>query len=132
MFVLDRRFCDLWTTMLTLYECLVGGLDWDEVLEPLMVNVSPWMGALFCAYITLSLFLIMNLVSAIFVDTIIHQVREDKDEYIAVQISQLFTTEYQDRITLSDFIHSNHHHLGLRHSSLALVSVFWTILVHLV
>merc|ERR1712083_386303 len=37
-------FGSLSRTVLTMFECIVGGVDWDHVVQPLITHVSPAMG----------------------------------------------------------------------------------------
>ena len=49
--------------MLTLYGSVMGGVEWRRVTDELILvpSTGAWMVFLFCAYITLVLFAIMNL-----------------------------------------------------------------------
>merc|ERR1719329_154183 len=76
-----------------MFECIVGGVSWDEVVGPLIRDVSPVLGLLFCMYITMSLFAMMNLVTGVFVESVTKTVREDKDSTMAMRISELFMDE---------------------------------------
>merc|ERR1719503_336698 len=87
---LQYWFGGLGRTILTMFECIVGGVSWDEVVGPLIADVSPLMGVLFCAYITMSLFAMMNLVTGVFVENVTKTVREDKDSTMALRICNLF------------------------------------------
>jgi len=55
-----------------------------------IINVSPLLGILFCCYITVSFFAMMNLVTGVFVESVTKTVREDKDSNMAFRISELF------------------------------------------
>lgn len=90
-------FGSLFRTLLTMFECIVGGISWDEVVAPLVSDISPAMGTAFCIYIALCLFAMMNLVTGVFVDQAMRSVREDKDQVLAKRISQLFLTTTSGR-----------------------------------
>lgn len=91
---LQYWFGSLTRTILTMYEAILGGVSWDEVVTPLMESVGPVMGVVFCTYIALSLFAMMNLATGIFVDKAIMVAREDKDFSLATSMTSLFFGEH--------------------------------------
>lgn len=95
-------FGSLHRTILTMFECIVGGVGWDHVVRPLMAQVSPCMGVVFCIYIGVSLLSMMNCVTAVLVEKVMHTVREDKDVHFATQMCDLFT-DAEESITFEGF-----------------------------
>eukprot|EP00929_Paragymnodinium_shiwhaense_P063551 TRINITY_DN31747_c0_g1_i1.p1 TRINITY_DN31747_c0_g1~~TRINITY_DN31747_c0_g1_i1.p1 ORF type:complete len:627 (+),score=202.44 TRINITY_DN31747_c0_g1_i1:92-1972(+) len=87
---LNYYFGGMGTTVLTLFESIVGGVEWEHIVNLLIVDISPFMGFLFSAYITLGLFVVMNLVSGVFLDKVTRTVREDKDDTIKERITAIF------------------------------------------
>eukprot|EP00929_Paragymnodinium_shiwhaense_P116729 TRINITY_DN8658_c0_g1_i2.p1 TRINITY_DN8658_c0_g1~~TRINITY_DN8658_c0_g1_i2.p1 ORF type:complete len:704 (-),score=169.20 TRINITY_DN8658_c0_g1_i2:183-2294(-) len=87
---LADAFPDLLHTMLTLFECLVGGMEWSRILNPLMEEISPYMGFWFCSYVLCGIFVILNLVVSVFTEKVTKAVREDKDQDAAQGIAALF------------------------------------------
>lgn len=83
-------FASLFRTFLTMFECVVGGVSWDEVVSPIVLDISPMLGVLFCVYIAACLFAMMNLLTGVFVDKAMMSVREDKDIVLAKRIRDLF------------------------------------------
>lgn len=83
-------FDGLGRTALTLYECIVGGVSWDEVVEQMMRNVGSSIAVVFCFYIGMSVFALMNLVTGLFVDRVAVVVRMDKDNTLADGIEDMF------------------------------------------
>merc|ERR1712083_919432 len=53
-------FGSLGRSFLTMFECIVGGVGWDHVVQPLMREISDVMGVFFCAYIGIGFFAMMN------------------------------------------------------------------------
>lgn len=91
---LQYWFGSLTRTILTMYEAILGGVSWDEVVTPLIECVGPGMGVVFCTYIALSLFAMMNLATGIFVDKAMQVAREDKDVTLASSMTTLFFGDY--------------------------------------
>lgn len=102
---LEVWFGSLHRTVWTLIECLIGGVEWEDVLRPLVRDVSPLMGVLFVVYITVGLFVVMNLVVSVFMHKVMMVVREDKDQKMAKQIGEIFLQEgVNNQITCEDFL----------------------------
>mmetsp|Transcript_80998 Transcript_80998/g.127544 ORF Transcript_80998/g.127544 Transcript_80998/m.127544 type:complete len:587 (+) Transcript_80998:113-1873(+) len=91
-------FGSLFRTIFTMYESIVGGVNWDDVVAPLMKHISPVLGVVFSVYVGTSMFAIMNMLTGVFVDRAMQCVREDKDQVLARQIHNLFlpASEEQD------------------------------------
>jgi len=96
-------------SMSTMFEVILGGIDWGLVLETLCYDVSPVMGLIMATYIIITLFFMMNLVCGVFVDRVTKTVREDKDEHFARRLSEAFITvtpdgqENENEVNLEDF-----------------------------
>merc|ERR1712176_1517551 len=77
-------------TMLTLFEAITSGVSWDEALQPLMTEISPWMAPFFCFYVALCLFAMMNVVTGVFVEQAAQHAQEDRDTFLVNHTSDLF------------------------------------------
>eukprot|EP00929_Paragymnodinium_shiwhaense_P008112 TRINITY_DN112044_c0_g1_i1.p1 TRINITY_DN112044_c0_g1~~TRINITY_DN112044_c0_g1_i1.p1 ORF type:complete len:598 (-),score=105.92 TRINITY_DN112044_c0_g1_i1:154-1947(-) len=97
-------FPSVFRTFLTLFECVVGGVSWDEVVNPLVEDIHPIMGVAFCIYVAIALFAMMNLLTGVFVDQAMRVVREDKDTVLARRIADLFLDDdAPEELTWEDF-----------------------------
>lgn len=85
----SKYYNSLPRSLLTLYQSISGGLDWNEAVEPLMKDFSPWFGVLFCLYIAFTVLALMNVVTGVFVESALQSAREDKDIYIVNHIRGL-------------------------------------------
>jgi hypothetical protein len=93
--------------VLTLYEVMTGGVDWDDVARPLMDDVHPMMVVLLVAYVAITTFVMMNLVTGIFVESARENIREDQDYKLVNAVRELFLksdTERTGEITQEEFI----------------------------
>merc|ERR1711933_377631 len=95
-------FSSLFRTYLTMFECVVGGLSWDEAVRPLASEISPFMAVLFSLYIAISLFAIMNIMTGIFVDKAMTCMREDKDVVMAKRVRAVFYSDDQSADNLGE------------------------------
>lgn len=83
--------------ILTMLEVVVGGVSWDVVVQPLIEDVSPWMGLFFALYVAFCVFAMMNMATGVFVDRAIRKAQEDTDTYTANHISDLFFRNQEDK-----------------------------------
>eukprot|EP00928_Gymnodinium_smaydae_P069953 TRINITY_DN538_c0_g1_i4.p1 TRINITY_DN538_c0_g1~~TRINITY_DN538_c0_g1_i4.p1 ORF type:complete len:758 (-),score=146.96 TRINITY_DN538_c0_g1_i4:2328-4601(-) len=79
-------------TMLTLFQSITGGLDWNVNLTPL-IEVSPWAAFVFSLYVAFSILAMLNVVTGIFVDSVLQSAKKDKDLFMMNNARELFQTE---------------------------------------
>eukprot|EP00933_Yihiella_yeosuensis_P067910 TRINITY_DN7304_c5_g1_i1.p1 TRINITY_DN7304_c5_g1~~TRINITY_DN7304_c5_g1_i1.p1 ORF type:complete len:680 (+),score=118.23 TRINITY_DN7304_c5_g1_i1:77-2116(+) len=94
---LGTHFSSVPVAMLSLFEGLTGGVDWDELVHPLMYEVSPWLGLFFVIYTAFSLLVVMNIVTGTFVHNAITRAEDVKDMQKALEARQLFKMLDDDR-----------------------------------
>jgi len=87
---LQRYFGGLGRTVLTLFQCITGGVDWGEVLDPLAVQVSPWIAVIFCLYIAFAVLAMLNVVTGVVVESSILSAKADKDFFMINNVRELF------------------------------------------
>lgn len=96
----DREALEYWfggimRTALTLFESVVGGVSWDEVVNLLIVHVSPVAGLAFVIYIAFCVFALLNVVTGVFVEKATSIAKEGTEESAAKQINDLFMKEHE-------------------------------------
>lgn len=79
---LMRYFDTLSRAVLSLYMAMSGGIDWIEVWQALQVMPSEY-GAAFLAFIAFSILALLNVITAVFVETVMQ--RSQKDRELLVQ-----------------------------------------------
>jgi len=65
-------------------------VDWNELVSPLMVEISPMMAVLFSIYIAFCTLAMMNVVTGIFVENVLISARADKDHYLVSNARDIF------------------------------------------
>lgn len=93
---IERWFGGLFRTMLTLIECIFGGVGWDEVINPLVSNISPLLGVAFVIYVSVSICALLNLVTGLFVEKVTQTVRTGRDNDLARHICELFIKDIDE------------------------------------
>merc|ERR1719443_2026561 len=84
---LSTKFGSLSSSMLVLLKSMSGGMDWGEVSDTLEDLGDVYVG-LFVFFIVFSIFGVMNVVTAIFVDTALTAAEADRDSVIAEMLNQ--------------------------------------------
>eukprot|EP00928_Gymnodinium_smaydae_P076260 TRINITY_DN59251_c0_g1_i1.p1 TRINITY_DN59251_c0_g1~~TRINITY_DN59251_c0_g1_i1.p1 ORF type:complete len:584 (+),score=120.08 TRINITY_DN59251_c0_g1_i1:76-1827(+) len=91
---LSYYFGNLGRTMLTLFEVIVGGADWDILITLLIRERGVMMsGLFFCFYIAFALFVMLNVVTGVFVDTAMIVAKEEADLQLASNLCRLFFSQ---------------------------------------
>jgi len=76
---LSMHWGSLSRSILSLYESILGGIDWDDLATPLSEHVSPLMAVLFCLYIGFALLAVMNVITGCFVESSMKQTEVEKE-----------------------------------------------------
>jgi len=112
---LKRYYGSMGDSILSLFEAMMGGMDWDDLMQPLRTKVSPLFAVFFSAYIAFAMLVVLNLVTGIFVDSAQASIREHRDMDLVNRISELFFKCDKDKsgeISWSDFCsHCAHPHM---------------------
>jgi hypothetical protein len=88
MNTMSSRFGTISRSGKSLFMAITGGVDWEEIIVPL--NSSPVLYFIFFAYVTFSIFVVLNLVTGIFVDGAMHLNNQDKERVIAKLVTKSF------------------------------------------
>lgn len=95
---------DLCRSILSLFQAISGGQDWGTLLDPLMIEVSPLLGILFCFYVMFAVLAMMNVVTGIFVDSVLTSAKEDQNNFLLNNAKELFGPGENGQITLEQFL----------------------------
>jgi len=90
-------------SMLTLFQTITGGVDWDFVVRPLSDLISPLVALLITFYIAFSVLALMNVVTGVFVDSVLVSAKEDKDKYLIASARETVTALGIQSVDLKGF-----------------------------
>lgn len=76
--------------MLSLFEAITSGQDWDVMLKPLGQRVSIVFYILFPLYIAFTVLAMMNVVTGIFVESVVENAKKEKDLFLINNVRELF------------------------------------------
>jgi len=105
---LDLYFGSLLSSILTLYQAISGGLSWNVAVLPLMSALSPFLGFLFSFYVAFVLIAIMNVVTAVFVESALKSAQRDTDVYMVHSVHDAFVkanVDMEGSVTWQEFQH---------------------------
>eukprot|EP00929_Paragymnodinium_shiwhaense_P010809 TRINITY_DN11578_c0_g1_i1.p1 TRINITY_DN11578_c0_g1~~TRINITY_DN11578_c0_g1_i1.p1 ORF type:complete len:724 (+),score=158.66 TRINITY_DN11578_c0_g1_i1:87-2258(+) len=75
---LQEWFGSVPRAMLSLFEALTGGVDWDDLCRPLMTSITPAFGYCFTFWMAFSVLAVLNIVTGTFVEAAIERATEVK------------------------------------------------------
>lgn len=103
---LDYFYGSLGRSMLTLFECIVGGLSWDEAVNPLIIDIGAFMGLGFVFYIVITCYAMTNMMTGMFVQKAMHFATENQDKSQTEMLRDLIFKDGHmelDEISWDDF-----------------------------
>eukprot|EP00443_Scrippsiella_acuminata_P125488 CAMPEP_0115766084 /NCGR_PEP_ID=MMETSP0272-20121206/102945_1 /TAXON_ID=71861 /ORGANISM="Scrippsiella trochoidea, Strain CCMP3099" /LENGTH=668 /DNA_ID=CAMNT_0003211995 /DNA_START=45 /DNA_END=2050 /DNA_ORIENTATION=- len=103
---IQRHYGSLFSTFLSLFQAMTGGVDWDDLMRPLVEEISPMLAVVFSFYITFSVLCMMNVITGVFCESALGSARADKDKEVKRQVEAAFCATDSDgsgRITWKEF-----------------------------
>lgn len=87
---LDTFYGDLLMSMLTLFQSVTGGLDWNDALRPLTDEIHPMLALVLGVYIAFTVLAVMNVVTGVFVESALLSANHDQAMYMVNNMRELF------------------------------------------
>eukprot|EP00929_Paragymnodinium_shiwhaense_P024676 TRINITY_DN15108_c0_g1_i1.p1 TRINITY_DN15108_c0_g1~~TRINITY_DN15108_c0_g1_i1.p1 ORF type:complete len:619 (+),score=162.28 TRINITY_DN15108_c0_g1_i1:86-1858(+) len=114
--LLVQHFGNLTSSMLFLYESVTGGLSWSVVMSVFMEEEHYMMAFAFSVFIALCVFVLLNVLTAIFTGQAILALHDDQDAMIIRDIDMLFRKgdlksgditwdEFQGMLSVPEMVH---------------------------
>lgn len=101
-----QYFGGLASSMLSLFQAMSGGIDWNDLCDPLVTHIAPVQGLVFTFYIAFTVLALTNVVTGVFVEGALKSAKEEEEEIMVEGLHYLFTgtdTENTGRITTEQF-----------------------------
>jgi hypothetical protein len=89
-------FSSIPRAILSLWQAMSGGLDWDTLAGPMFRILGFITGMAFAAFIAFALLALMNVVTGVFVQTALLSARDEEDSFMTSQIIKLFARADKD------------------------------------
>jgi len=86
-------FGSLSRTLLSLWQAICGGEDWDRMAGPLITEVQVYVGFVFIGYIAFSTLALMNVVTGFFVHNALQRAAQEDEAFLMDMIINLFSFE---------------------------------------
>jgi len=90
--VLGEYYGSMGRTMWIMFMSVTGGAEWGEFCEPLIKEVSPWVALVFTLSISFMILAMLNVVTGVFVDSVLKFQASDRDMVMVNNARELFTT----------------------------------------
>eukprot|EP00931_Biecheleriopsis_adriatica_P064309 TRINITY_DN39108_c0_g1_i1.p1 TRINITY_DN39108_c0_g1~~TRINITY_DN39108_c0_g1_i1.p1 ORF type:complete len:556 (+),score=100.91 TRINITY_DN39108_c0_g1_i1:43-1710(+) len=88
--ILEQLYGSLFRSVLTLFQGITGGHDWDTLVQPLATFVSPWASLLLIGYILFAIIAVMNVVTGLFVESAIERAQEVRQATLVSHVRSVF------------------------------------------
>ncbi|CAE7218101.1 Cacna1h [Symbiodinium natans] len=106
---LADKFGTLWVSMLSVFQSLTGGMDWNDVSDPLIKYISPAFGTVYVVYNAFCYLALMNVITGTFVEAVSEQAEGLKTRSRTLRARQAFRDVDEDEsglINLSELTSS--------------------------
>eukprot|EP00930_Biecheleria_cincta_P033964 TRINITY_DN23503_c0_g2_i1.p1 TRINITY_DN23503_c0_g2~~TRINITY_DN23503_c0_g2_i1.p1 ORF type:complete len:807 (+),score=149.26 TRINITY_DN23503_c0_g2_i1:27-2447(+) len=87
---LQRFYGSLSRSILSLYQAITGGVDWDQLAVPLISEVHVLLGGVVALYIAFGVLALLNVVTGVFVESALKSAKEDRDNYMLHHVKDIF------------------------------------------
>lgn len=86
----DQYYGSLARSILSLFQAMSGGIDWDNLAQPLVERISPLLGLVLALYIAFALLALMNVVTGVFVESALKNARDEQEHFMVQHARRLF------------------------------------------
>lgn len=76
---LDTYWSSVTESMFALFASITGGVDWDSVCRPLIDHIGTEVGFLFGGYILFTVLIMLNVVTGVFIDSVMTNATREKE-----------------------------------------------------
>ncbi|CAE7022037.1 Scn11a [Symbiodinium natans] len=88
--LLKKWWGDIFTSMLSVFQALSGGVDWNDVLQPIRAYVSSALAVFLVVYLAFCYLALLNVITGTFVETVGRQANDLKVRTQILQARRLF------------------------------------------
>jgi len=103
---LGLYFGSIQTTVFKLYQTMFNGDDWYKLTDPLIQDISPWLGFIYCLYIAFTVICLLNVITGVFLNSAMQTAEDDKNRRMLNQIRDMFIAGDADgsgQLNISEF-----------------------------
>eukprot|EP00927_Polykrikos_kofoidii_P081500 TRINITY_DN7893_c0_g1_i6.p1 TRINITY_DN7893_c0_g1~~TRINITY_DN7893_c0_g1_i6.p1 ORF type:complete len:680 (+),score=97.96 TRINITY_DN7893_c0_g1_i6:215-2041(+) len=87
---LEQFFGSVPVSMRSFFQALTGGVDWQDLVTPLEADVSVYISNPICAYIAFAQLAMLNVVTGVFVESVLENSKVDKELMLVNNARELF------------------------------------------
>lgn len=99
-----KYYGSVWRSLLSLYQAMSGGMDWAELADPLIDDISIIFAPAYSVYIAFVVFAVLNVVTGIFVEKAVASAANDRDHVIQEELAKQdsYVNEVRDMFREAD------------------------------
>mmetsp|Transcript_30059 Transcript_30059/g.89176 ORF Transcript_30059/g.89176 Transcript_30059/m.89176 type:complete len:451 (-) Transcript_30059:102-1454(-) len=94
--IIVTHYGSLGASILTLYGSIMGGVDWVNVVEPLLDQIHPLVGVAYSFYVAFAVLAMMNVVTGVFVEASLKTARDHHEAILLSSAGNLFQDSDMD------------------------------------
>merc|ERR1711862_1074713 len=83
-------FGSMGRSILSLWQAISGGKDWDDFAWPLYAQIGFGTGLMFTGFIAFAILALLNVVTGVFVQTALLSAKDEEDSFMTNQVIELF------------------------------------------
>jgi len=83
-------------TMISMFQAISGGIDWQDLMTPLKERISFFTAMVFLVYIAFSLLAMLNVVTGVFVESVMKSTVKDRNLFMISNARELFASIQRD------------------------------------
>mmetsp|Transcript_44057 Transcript_44057/g.82376 ORF Transcript_44057/g.82376 Transcript_44057/m.82376 type:complete len:620 (-) Transcript_44057:182-2041(-) len=83
--------------VLSLYQAMTGGVDWNDLSKPLETSIGPIMTIVFALYVAFAVLAMMNVVTGVFVESALGSAREEREKEVIGLVKKIFQVADHDQ-----------------------------------
>jgi len=83
-------------TMISMFQAISGGIDWRDLMTPLREKISLFTALVFLVYIAFSMLAMLNVVTGVFVESVMKSTVKDRNLFMISNARELFASIERD------------------------------------
>jgi len=101
---LRRFYGSVDVSLLSLFQSITGGIDWNDLVDPLVDHISPLLALAFALYIAFTVIAMLNIITGVFVESALKSAKADNDTLMIGNMREVFNDASTDgKMSWHDF-----------------------------
>lgn len=93
---LHKYFGSVGASLLSLFEVMTGGINWDEIAQPLM-GISPLMAIVLAMYVAFAVLAMLNVITGVFVESALQTTTKNNESEFVGRMREFYSVADSDK-----------------------------------